>query len=91
MYMESPKRRTSFALDRATLEQLKRLAWRWGVSQAEVVRRAVKSAADNEESRETTVHEKLNTYRKKNKIDADAADRYLNRVEEDRHHWRNDR
>ncbi len=36
--------RTTFALDRETAARLKRLARRWQVSQAEVVRRAVAQA-----------------------------------------------
>jgi len=36
--------RTTFALDSATMRRLKNLAARWGVSQAEVVRRAVSQA-----------------------------------------------
>ena len=36
--------RTTFALDEATAQSLKRLAARWDVSQAEVVRRSVAQA-----------------------------------------------
>jgi len=36
--------RTTFALDEATAQRLKRLAIRWNVSQAEVVRRSVEQA-----------------------------------------------
>ncbi len=36
--------RTTFALDEATAKRLKRLAARWDVSQAEVVRRSVEQA-----------------------------------------------
>lgn len=38
--------RTTFALDSATAQRLKRLAARWQVSQAEVVRRSVEQADD---------------------------------------------
>ena len=36
--------RTTFTLDAATIRRLKRLASRWNVSQAEVIRRAVAQA-----------------------------------------------
>ena len=36
--------RTTFALDQETAQRLKRLAKKWKVSQAEVVRRSVKQA-----------------------------------------------
>lgn len=39
--------RTSMALDGGTLRALKTLAAEWGVSKAEVMRRAVKQAKDN--------------------------------------------
>jgi hypothetical protein len=42
--MQTMSYRTTFALDRATADRLKRLASVWQVSQAEVVRRAVAQA-----------------------------------------------
>lgn len=39
--------RTSMALDHRTLEALKDLAERWGVSKAEVMRRAVRQARED--------------------------------------------
>lgn len=38
--------RTSMALDQGTLQALKDLAQRWGISKAEVMRRAVKQAKE---------------------------------------------
>jgi predicted transcriptional regulator len=40
--------RTTFALDETTANRLKRLAARWNVSQAEVVRRSVEKAEQSE-------------------------------------------
>ena len=42
--MSTMTHRTTFALDKGTAQRLKRLAARWGVSQAEVVRRSVEQA-----------------------------------------------
>jgi hypothetical protein len=39
--------RTTFALDAVTAQRLKRLAARWNVSQAEVVRRSVEQAENH--------------------------------------------
>jgi hypothetical protein len=79
--MSNTKHRTSFALDEATAVRLKRLAQRWKVSQAEVVRRAVKLAE------ETTVQQQLQEYRKRNRLSRDAADSYLKQVSENRANW----
>jgi len=90
MYMEATKHRTSFALDDATSDRLRRLARRWGVSQAEVVRRAVKLAADQVEAGGNTVRERLRAYRKSNRVGHDVADAYLKQVAEDRARWGRD-
>lgn len=44
--------RTSMALDKGTLAALRELARKWGVSQAEVMRRAVKRAKEEVEREE---------------------------------------
>ena len=44
--------RTSMALDRGTLHALRQLAKKWGVSQAEVMRRAVKRAKEETDREE---------------------------------------
>ena len=89
--MESTKRRTSFALDSTTSDRLRRLARRWNVSQAEVVRRAVKLAADWADTEGNSVQEQLKSYRTKNRIKREAADEYLEQVAEDRSRWGRDR
>jgi hypothetical protein len=40
--------RTTYALDPQTVDNIKRLARSWGVSQAEVIRRSVQLAAERE-------------------------------------------
>lgn len=85
--MQSTKRRTSFALDEATLERLLRLARRWNVSQAEVVRRAVKAAAEQDEAEARSVGERLSHYRKSNQITREAANAYLAEVAQERSEW----
>ena len=91
MSMEATKHRTSFALDEATAERLRRLARRWNVSQAEVVRRAVKLAADRSEAEGDSVQEQLRLYRASGRIKRDAADSYLRQVAEYRARWGRDR
>jgi hypothetical protein len=85
--MTSVKHRTSFALDEATLRRLRRLASRWNVSLAEVVRRAIKLADDQVYGKRETVTERLAEYRAARRLDSDAADRYLSEVAEDRARW----
>ncbi len=46
--MATMTHRTSFALDKATAERIKRLATRWNVSQAEVVRRSLEKTEQAE-------------------------------------------
>ena len=88
--MQLTKHRTSFALDDATAERLQRLARRWNVSQAEVVRRAVKLAADKMATEGGSVGEQLLEYRRRSRITRDAADAYLKRVAKDRANWGRD-
>mgnify|MGYP006294359271 CR=1 FL=1 len=90
--MRSAKQRTSFALDEATVERLHVLARRWGVSQAEVVRRAVREASERVEKREGSVAERLQRYRAEGRIVERDADRYLQQIQADRSDWfeRND-
>lgn len=80
--------RTSFALDEASLDAIRRLARRWNVSKAEVVRRAIKQAAERSEGSE--VQERLGQYRAGRKVAANEADEYLRQVAEDRAGWRRD-
>ena len=46
--MPTMTHRTTFALDKATAQRLKRLAARWQVSQAEVVRRSLEKTEQAE-------------------------------------------
>lgn len=85
--MELTKHRTSFALDSKTAERLKRLARYWNVSQAEVVRRAVKLADEKAANEGGAVSEQLLKYRKSNRITTSAADQYLSQVARDRADW----
>ena len=89
--MSISKQRTSFALDEATIDALRRLSRRWHVSQAEVVRRAVRLAMDRSEGEAVSVQERLRTYRSNRRIDPVKADEYLRRVAEDRERWGRDR
>ncbi|HKJ84598.1 MAG TPA: ribbon-helix-helix protein, CopG family [Spirochaetia bacterium] len=85
--MQITKHRTSFALDEDTADRLQRLARRWRVSKAEVVRRAVKIAEDHADEQAHSVAERLDAYRAARRIDAAEADRYLDQVSHDRADW----
>ena len=89
--MSMTKHRTSFALDEATADLLRRLARRWDVSQAEVIRRAVKLAADRSDAVGDDIRERLRSYRASGRIDRKQADEYLRTIDEDRSRWRRDR
>ena len=56
--MPTMTHRTTFALDDLTARRLKRLAARWNVSQAEVVRRSVEKA-EQSESQPLTAEERI--------------------------------
>jgi len=80
--------RTTFALDEATALRLKRLASRWNVSQAEVVRRAV---AQSEQSADTPKPARialLKAYHAKGGLDQARADQWIKEIDEDRKRWR---
>jgi hypothetical protein len=81
------KHRTSFALDTATAERLKRLSRAWDVSQAEVVRRAVRLAEQQLVSQNLSVAERLERYRAGNRISRRDAEEYLEQVADDRAEW----
>lgn len=91
MFMETTKHRTSFALDDATADRIRHLARIWNVSQAEVVRRAVKLASDRIDIEESSVQERLQSYRMSGRIEPEAADVYLKQVAEDRARWERSR
>lgn len=81
--------RTTFALDKTTARRLKRLAARWKVSQAEVVRHSVEQA-----EKAAAVPEKpdpvamLRAYHAKGGLDPARAKKWLKEIREDRKRWR---
>jgi len=81
--------RTTFALDDMTAQRLKRLAARWQVSQAEVVRRSVEQAekaAAPERPDPVAMLQAL--FASGGGLDPEKADAYIAEVYEDRKHWR---
>jgi hypothetical protein len=80
--------RTTFALDEVTAQRLKRLATRWNVSQAEVVRRAVARSEQAEEAPKPDRISLLKAYHAKGGMDQKRADEWIKEIEEDRKHWR---
>lgn len=81
--------RTTFALDAATAHRLKRLSHRWKVSQAEVVRRAVKYAEVSEEPCTPDAIAMLQAlHARGGGIDKQSADRWITQIREDRKNWR---
>jgi predicted transcriptional regulator len=76
--MQSMTHRTTFALDEATAQRLKRLAARWKVSQAEVVRRSVEQAEKHLTTSPSDIERRLEMARqlraslKERKVDVDA-------------------
>ncbi|MEZ5398559.1 MAG: ribbon-helix-helix protein, CopG family [Bryobacteraceae bacterium] len=80
--------RTTFALDEATGERLRRLAARWGVSQAEVVRRAVERAEAEAGLGDVDPIARLRQVQRECTLSADVAHSYLAEVREDRQAWR---
>lgn len=85
--MSYSKQRTSFALDPETMKRLQLLAGRWGVSQAEVVRRSVRQAADADRSDSEGLVARLAAYQHGGRLVAEEADAYLRQVDADRRSW----
>ena len=87
--MPNMTHRTTFALDDATAQRLKRLAARWQVSQAEVVRRSVEQA---ERASETQPPDPIAMLRELfasgGGLDLEKGNAYIAEVYEDRKHWR---
>ena len=87
--MPTMTHRTTFALDKATAQRLKRLAVRWQVSQAEVVRRSVeqaeKAAAPERPDPAAMLRELFATG---GGLDPEKGSAYIAKVYEDRKHWR---
>ena len=81
--------RTTFALDGATVRRLKRLASRWKVSQAEVIRRAVAQAEVQPDPLPADPVSMLRQlHQSSDAIDPKKADSYLAEVHADRKRWR---
>lgn len=81
--------RTTFALDEATSQRLKRLAASWEVSQAEVVRRAIEQAENLRQAERPAPATLLrNLFSSGGGLEAEKADSYIAEVYEDRKHWR---
>jgi predicted transcriptional regulator len=87
--MPTMTHRTTFALDQATARRLKRLASRWKVSQAEVVRRSVERAEQQEEvDKSDPVTRLRDLFAAGQGLDSDQASSYIAEVYEDRKQWR---
>ena len=88
--MKSMTHRTTFALDRGTVDRLKRLSGIWHVSQAEVVRRAI-ALADEKAKAETDAATALRALHKSGKLLVrEQAEAYLAQVDDNRRSWRGD-
>jgi predicted transcriptional regulator len=87
--MATMTHRTTFALDLETIRRLKRLATRWQVSQAEVVRRAVAQA---ESQREPPIPNPVAMLRQLlaggQGLEPKEAESYLAQVYADRQRWK---
>ena len=83
--------RTTFALDEVTAQRLKRLAARWDVSQAEVVRRSV-AQAENLRIAETPDPAVMlrALFASGGGLDLEKGNAYIAEIYEDRKHWRNE-
>ena len=87
--MQTMHCRTTFALDRATVDRLKRLASVWEVSQAEVVRRAVAQAeAQSIPAHADPVAMLQRLHDSGRGLDPTKARAYLVEVREERRRWR---
>ena len=86
--MSLVKHRTSFALDDQTIVRLRRLAARWDVSQAEVVRRAVEIADQQDQRSGSIVAERLRVYQARQSLDRERLEAYLSDVRDQRGDWR---
>ncbi len=87
--MATMTHRTTFALDKATALRLKRLAARWQVSQAEVVRRSLEKAEQEAELRQPNPMEMRRALFASGKgLDSATAGTYIAEVYEDRKRWR---
>jgi predicted DNA-binding protein len=88
--MKAMAHRTTFALDGGTIARLRRLAGRWHVSQAEVVRRAIE-IADDAAADSTAPADALRKLHASGKlITQERAEAYLAEVNDARRVWRSE-
>jgi predicted transcriptional regulator len=80
--------RTSFALDAGTVQRLKRLASRWSVSQAEVVRRSVEHAEKQSEPGKPHPVALLKAFHAKGGLSTARAEKWIAEIHQDRKRWR---
>lgn len=80
--------RTTFALDHTTAQRLKRLASRWKVSQAEVVRRSIEQAEQSGQSEKPDPIALLKAYHAKGGLNPVRAKKWMAEIREDRKRWR---
>ena len=80
--------RTTFALDDMTAQRLRRLAARWQVSQAEVVRRSVEQAEKQTASEKPDPIAMLKAFHAKGGLDPARAEKWIAEIREDRKRWR---
>ena len=88
--MATMNKRTTFALDEETIHRLRKLAAVWHVSQAEVVRKAIKKAESDFDTEREEKLDRLRMYHKNDRIKSKTADEYLDEVAENRSSWGRD-
>jgi len=88
--MQTMTHRTTFALDVGTAKRLKRLASRWKVSQAEVVRRSVEQAENQAQAKQSAPVDALQAlFVSGGGLNPQKGRAYITEVFEARKHWRN--
>ena len=80
--------RRTFALDEETALRLKRLAARWNVSQAEVVRRAVARSEQAEAPPKSDRIALLRAYHANGGMNLSRANQWIREIDEERKNWR---
>ncbi|MFZ4616765.1 MAG: hypothetical protein ACOYM2_11305 [Rectinemataceae bacterium] len=79
--------RSTFALDEATIDRLRRLAVAWSISQAEVVRRSVERAEKDYLASQAGSLTRLHSYHQAGGLDSGKARAWLEEVAESRAEW----
>jgi hypothetical protein len=82
--------RTSFALDEDTTRKMKKLAHRWRVSQAEVLRRVIGEAAAKADKEADPV-QRLREFHARGGLEKNSVDAYLDEINRGRAEWRGGR